>query len=438
MNFVNKKNIVWNLMKILANLNFAIFILLLIAACSFIGSIIEQDQSLLYYQTNYPIQSSYLFNIDWHTIIDLGLDHLYQTWWFILILFIFSISLMVCSFSVQLPSLRNARRWKFVNYKSDNKLQYGKFHNNLIQTNSWINIIYALNQRNFYVFYKNNCIYAYKGLLGRIAPIFVHISIILTLIGSMLSVFTGSMSQEMIVKGELFHIKNTIRSGSFNSISRDFIAYIDDFFIDYNLDHSVKQFFSKIFILDNSGKILNKKMISVNSPLIFKGFTFYQTDWQINAIRFQLSPQVTIQRQLNKISINSKTCWFSSIPFNSSNKYLFIIFNLKKQVFLYDIVRDEIFNIRFNEKFNIKGIEIIAKELIVSTGLQIKFDPGIYIVYFAFLLIMISTSLSYISYSQIWVNLEYDLLQVTGLTNRAVLFFEEDINQIYKTYKKHT
>jgi cytochrome c biogenesis protein len=42
-------------------------------------------------------------------------------------------------------------------------------------------------------------------------------------------------------------------------------------------------------------------------------------------------------------------------------------------------------------------------EIISSTGLQIKTDPGIPIIYTRFFFLMISTLISYITYSQIWI-----------------------------------
>ena len=41
--------------RLIADLRFAIFILLLISFCSIIGTVIEQDQSLETYKANYPI-----------------------------------------------------------------------------------------------------------------------------------------------------------------------------------------------------------------------------------------------------------------------------------------------------------------------------------------------------------------------------------------------
>jgi cytochrome c biogenesis protein len=63
----------------------------------------------------------------------------------------------------------------------------------------------------------------------------------------------------------------------------------------------------------------------------------------------------------------------------------------------------------------------------VSTGLQIKQDPGIVIIYFSFLILMLSIASSYMSYSQVWIVISCTDIKLSGNTNRAELIFEEDI-----------
>ena len=56
--------------------------------------------------------------------------------------------------------------------------------------------------------YDDKKSYAYSGLLGRIAPIVVHASIIILLIGSSIGSFGGYIAQEIVPRGEIFHIQN--------------------------------------------------------------------------------------------------------------------------------------------------------------------------------------------------------------------------------------
>jgi cytochrome c biogenesis protein len=99
--------------RLLADLRFSIFILLLISVCSIVGTIIEQDQSIEIYKINYPLTNPVFGFLSWDRILQLGLDHVYKTWWFLGLIFLFGCSLTLCSFLQQLPSLKIARRSQF-------------------------------------------------------------------------------------------------------------------------------------------------------------------------------------------------------------------------------------------------------------------------------------------------------------------------------------
>jgi len=432
---MKKKKILWIFTKNIANLNFAIFILFIICIFSLVGSLIEQDQSLLYYQLNYPVSSYNVLSFNWNTIIFLGLDHLYSTWWFILSLIILCLSLITCTFSIQLPSLRNSRRWKFLSSISYSQ-KVGILHKFINTDNSRINMIYVLNSNKYYVFNRCENLYSYKGLAGRIAPVFVHMSIIVTFIGSIIGLFYGFIVQEMIPKGEFFHIKNIVKSGNISILPSNYIFHVDDFYITYNENNSIKQFFSEISIFNSKGLLLFSKNIHVNSPCRFKGLTIYQTDWQINGLRLKLEQNFLFQNKLSKIQVDNKVLYMGIISVNLNEDIIFVLTDLNNKIQVYNSSGENLGIVSLNQAFNINGSIFSIEDIIVSTGLQIKSDPGIAIVYFGFSLLMISTLSSYISYSQIWVNYSYNNFELFGLTNRAILFFEEELVLIYNQYLK--
>jgi cytochrome c biogenesis protein len=102
-----------NFFRVLADLRFAIAILLIIACFSVIGTVIEQDQSIEIYKLNYPLNNKVFGILSWDIIIKFGFDHVYKTWWFICLLVIFGLSLLMCTFLQQVPSLKIARRCQF-------------------------------------------------------------------------------------------------------------------------------------------------------------------------------------------------------------------------------------------------------------------------------------------------------------------------------------
>ena len=70
------------IIKLLTDLKFALAVLLTIAIASSLGSFIEQDEPILFYQQNYPVEKPIYGFINSNFILILGLDHIYRTWWF--------------------------------------------------------------------------------------------------------------------------------------------------------------------------------------------------------------------------------------------------------------------------------------------------------------------------------------------------------------------
>ena len=77
--------------RYLANLPFALLVLIIIVIFSIFGSLIEQEQSLEFYENIYS-QPFFGF-VDYNLILNLGLDHIFKTWWFVGLLFVFGSSL---------------------------------------------------------------------------------------------------------------------------------------------------------------------------------------------------------------------------------------------------------------------------------------------------------------------------------------------------------
>ena len=431
--YYKNKNIVWNIIQKFSNLNASIIILLLIAATSILGTVIEQDQSLDYYKLHYSINNNSTI-LNWKIIIFLGLNNIYFSWWFICLITLFFCTLIACTFSRQLPGLKNARSWKFTPYTQIDKYQKILPFNN-IKTLS--NIIYELNRKRYYIFHKADKIYGYKGIIGRIAPIFVHISIIITLTGSILGLLYGFTAQQIIPNSEIFHVQNIIKSGYISKLPNNLVGKIDNFIIQYNTDKSIQQFYSYISLFNNQGKCLKKQKIAVNSPLKFRGITFYQTDWKINNIRIKINNKYHLQEHLEKVKLVNNDLWIYKLPLNTNQYISLILINLENEILIYNKQGEFLYTVGINENFQVNGISIKIEEIMTQTGIQIKTDPGIPYVYIGFLVLMTSIIMSYISYSQIWVSNKTKTIKIKGITNRNKLIFEEELTTIQKNILKY-
>ena len=331
MNFLFLKK---NYLKIFTDLKFAIVILGIIAIVSSLGSFIEQDENSSYYVDNYPLDKPIYGFITWKTIIFFGLDHIYINWWFLLLLVILGISLITCTFTRQFPLLSNSKEYFFKkNSKSFLKLPFSVKLKNIYYLKE--NIVTKIQNLNFYIYQYGNLIYGYRGLIGRISPILVHLSLIIILSGSAWGAFNNFKAQEILPKGEIFHIQNPIKIGKITTLP-NISTRVNDFWVEYE-NNRIKQFYSNLSILDSKGNELKNQTISVNNPLRYKNIDFYQSDWNIIGLRFQtISENNRISEipvfQLNK---NSKS-WITWIKEKNGNTQTLILDQLKNVFSVYD------------------------------------------------------------------------------------------------------
>ncbi len=405
-----------NFLKNFAQLHNAIFLLLVIATFSILGTIIEQDKSLDYYQNQYS--SVFLFNkINlFRIIIFFGINHVYTTWWFFILLFLFGSCLIICTFLQQFPLLKLARRCNF-------KFNVQEFENQ--EYFAILNFFYffvILN--NFFVekyniFQQKKIVYAYKGILGRFAPIVVHFAMLLILTGNIIAAFGSFNSQELIVKGEIFQLQNIITKNYFSNLPENSVR-VNDFWIEYGQNDNIEQFYSDLSILDKRGIEKIQKTINVNLPLRFEALTIYQTDWNVVGLRIKFNNQI-YQLPLSNLP-QVKNLNVSWIPTgNLNNKGLiFIINNLKGTFSLYSNNGEFLGNFTLGDAI-IENFKLEVMEFVNETGLQIKLDPGIPLIFFGFGLLMISSLISYFSFTQFWLSKNQNRFFIAGTANRAKL-----------------
>ena len=381
--------------RLLADLRFAIFILLLISFFSITGTVIEQDQSIEIYKQNYPLTNPVFGFLTWDRILQFGLDHVYKTWWFLTLILLFGISLITCTFLQQLPSLKIARRCQF--FRTTNQFYRLKF-STVLSNFSFNKVFSRIKQNKYSIFQQKNIIYCYKGLIGRIAPIIVHFSMILVLLGTIIGSLFGFKAQEIVPKTETFHIQNILTNGQLTVVPKT-SARINDFWITYTKNKTISQFYSDISVLDNQGNETNRKTISVNYPLISNNVYYYQTDWNLIGLRFQNLKNEIIEYPLINVFNNQNKVWLTWVSNNLSlnDGIITIIDNLEGYCSIYNKNGQFFGNIELNETINFQ-VPINLVEIISSTGLQIKTDPGIPIIYLGFFLLMLSTLISYSTY----------------------------------------
>lgn len=413
------------IIKILTDLKFALAVLLAIAIASSLGSFIEQDEPIFFYQQNYPLEKPIYGFINSNFILILGLDHIYRTWWFLSLLVILGVSLVSCTITRQFPIFKNSKDYSFKKEKKSflNLPFFVKIENIYYLKEI---ILLKIQKLNFYIYQNENLVYGYKGLIGRISPILVHLSLIIILIGSLIGAFKNFKAQEVLPKGELFHIQNPIRVGWFTALP-DVNIRVNDFWVEYE-KKKIHQFYSNLSILDNYGNEIKEQTISVNNPLRYKNIDIYQSDWNLLGIRLEkLGEKKIYEFPLFSLNKTAKS-WITWVK--DSDKNYSLLFDQLKQTFL---LYDEKGNFLKESKLG----EIIDKEykisdILPSTGLLIKYDPSIGIIYFGFGLLMITTGLSYLPYTQIWIFHNSKNSWIGGITNRGKIQVEIEFENLIR------
>jgi len=424
-----------NYFKLVTDLRFAIFVLAIIAVASSLGSIIEQDETIVFYQQNYSKENPIYGFIDANFLLFFGLDHIYNTWWFFSLLLILGISLIGCTITRQFPLFLNSKDYFFKKgKKSFSNLPFfvrleNKFYLKEI-------IIIKIQKMNFFIYQKGNFIYGYKGLIGRISPILVHFSLIIILSGSWIGAFQNFKAQEILPKDEVFHIQNPIKIGYLTHLP-NLTARVNDFWVEYE-NNRIHQFYSNISILDNFGKEIKEQTISVNNPLRYNSIDFYQSDWNLLGIRIENSINKKIEElpvfSLNKIS-KSWITWISleGLEGNNNSKikqnFTLIFDQLQNVFFVYD-QQGNFLNIKNIGEFVTPEIKIL--EILPSTGLLIKYDPSIRMIYFGFGLLMITSTLSYLPYTQIWILNQSKKILLGCITNRGKIQLEIEFENLIR------
>jgi len=261
--------------KFFTSIKLAIFIIIILAIASIIGTIIEQNQPLEKYRQVYTDGAIRLFE-------SLNLFDMYHSWWFLLLLVLFTVNLSCCTID-RLPravkvvrnpkttldeslemSLSHVDRWKRKGglegladtYKS---AMGGAFAKTLVTENS-----------------GTLHLYAEKGIISRFGVYVTHLSIIIIFIGAIIGNVFGFKGFANIVEGE--SVRTIPTRGGTNHVDLGFAVRCNKFWVDFYPSGQPKEYASDLSVLENGREVLRKKIV-VNDPLQYKGIWFYQSSY---------------------------------------------------------------------------------------------------------------------------------------------------------------
>lgn len=149
--------------------------------------------------------------------------------------------------------------------------------------------------------------------------------------------------------------------------------------------------------------------------------------------RVRINKSPIFQLPMAQLNTNGKGriwgTWIPTKPDLSAGVSL-LAKDLQGTMLIYDATGKLVDTVRAGMSVQVNGVTLRLLDVVGSTGLQIKADPGIPVVYTGFALLMLGVMMSYFSHSQIWALQKDNRLYVGGKTNRAQVAFEREVLEI--------
>ena len=378
-----------------------IYILVLLAATSIIGTVVPQTGS--------PQQYISLYGQGLYNLIQvLGIDDMYHAWWFLLLLLLLCINITVCSVE-RLSLVWRTIFPKEVRFNVDRFLRsenkqtvVSKYPADRVADacEVWLSkkagpVIRQKNQ-------DTVLLYAEKGRWTRLGVFVVHASVLLLLAGALIGSVFGFKASVRIDEGNqtgrVFESKTRV------PIDLDFIIRCNEFQVKFYDTGAPEEFRSSLTIIENGQESFTTD-IRVNHPLRYKGINIFQSSYGTatpSAAVITIVDNLTGEETIRAVRIGETI----ALP-DDQGSFLLQGFlphfefrgqNLGETFFgKVDLGGEDGFQIGLPVKFPTfdkmrKGrFTFVVKEFErrYYTGLQVTKDPGVWYVYAGFILMIL-------------------------------------------------
>ena len=414
----------------ISDLRLAIGLLLLIAVASGIGTVIPQREPEGLYHQLYDA-SPWLGLLGADRVLALQLDHVYSSGWFLALLAWLALSLLLCSWRRQWPALQAALRW--IDYRSARQLSKLSVAET-VSAGSPEQQLAALEQRlragGWQVQPAEGRLPARRGLLGRVGPLLVHAGLVVLMLGAAWGALGGQRQEQFLAPGRSLELLDS-RGHSQLTLA------LDAFAVQRDPAGRPEQFSSQLRILEGDGSadsaLLKTASISVNHPLRFRGITLYQADWALAAINVQLGRSPVLQLPLQAFPQLGEQVWGLVLPTrpDGSEPVLLSLSSEQGPVDMYGADGQLLAQLPVGgEAGSVRDLPVRVAGVLPASGILLKRDPGVPLVYAGFAIALLGSGLSLIATSQLWAVVEAGQLHVAGLCNRNLTAFARELPEL--------
>ena len=414
------------------SLKLAISLIICLALTSIIGTIVKQGGTMEELQREYSAGTIKLFSA-------LDFFDMYHSWWFILLLYLFSVNLTACSIK-RLP-----RVWKLATEPTpllDSGLEKS------------LSNIYAFTAKGassqvkerMIAFLKANYgaptvteqdgevhLFVNKTPYSRLGVYVVHLSILVVFIGAIAGSLFGYKAFVNIAEGT---DTDRVYTRTEKEIPLGFKIRCDKFSVTMYDTGAPKEFKSLLTIIDNGQEVIKQRPTIVNDPLTYKGITFYQSSYGPagdGTYRLTLrsrsgsftAPLTLVKGQETRlpdgasVQILDATQEVGQIrPGHRGPAVVLQTAQPGKQPQVFEVFQDA--QPGFDEQ---RGGDYIvtldSSEAKLFTGLQVAKDPGVWIVWLGCALMVIGICIAFfMSHKRVWIRISGGRVVMGGTASK--------------------
>ena len=356
----------------LSDLRVAIVLLLVIAACSGLGTAIPQGEPGAFYHERYDA-APWLGVVNGDRLLSWELDHLYTSNWFLVLLAWLGLALLLCSLRRQWPALRASLRWlDYTKPRQLSKLAVATSLETADSATALDRLESQLQQQGWAVRRQQNRLAARRGVIGRVGPLLVHTGLIVFKVGAVVGAFGGQRLERFLAPGRSLELLNPQGDTRLE-------LQLDSFAIQRDPAGRPEQFSSQLRLRDGAGAPAEPAAVSVNHPLRHRGITVYQADWGLAAVTVQLGQSPLLQLPLQTFPELGDQVWGLVLPTrpDGSDPVLLALQSELGPVEVYGADSQQLGLLTVGgESQEILGLPLRIADVMPASGLLIKRDPG--------------------------------------------------------------
>jgi cytochrome c biogenesis protein len=401
----------------------------------------------------------------------LGFMDMYHSWWFSGLLVLFSINLIICSLD-RLP-----RIWRLVREPieplSEERLKKFAITREILLKGKpdSVKASVAGAMKNAHLPLhevredKGYQLLAQKGNYSRLGVYLTHFSILIILVGVIIGVRFGFNGFLNLPEGA---VSNAAISNTDKEIPLGFEIRCDYFSVEfYEMSDMPKEYKSWLTIIKDGREVL-KKTIAVNDPLTYGGITFYQASYGLlpDSMNRGIFIFTAVSKDGKAATLNLRFGDTFQIPGTDVTGKIVdfspaLRINESGQAFTYsNMMNNPAVRIEFSEPEKQTASAWILKRHpetwqlpdgnkleflnlwgVQYTGLQVRKDPGVWVVYLGCLAMSIGLFIAlFMSHRKLWVRISEDknnsrvIIAATANKNRAA--FERKIDKVISDLTK--